>query len=160
MAARDPPQRLTGLGKRQCRLDPYVQRAGIDQAAQRLKSRPVYVSGERVDRDPALRRGRWTCQHDGDRPAGGGALVLAIVTAVVDAAGGARLTTPTATLAAYRPALFLITGVAVAGALVALSGLRPGADTAPVVQAVVEEGLLADRADAAGGDRVDHVGAE
>jgi len=54
----------------------------------------------------------------------GGALVLAVVTAVVDAAGGARLTTPTATLAAYRPALFLITGVAAVGAFVAIAGLR------------------------------------
>jgi len=32
----------------------------------------------------------------------GGALVLAVVTAVVDAGGGSRLSTPTATLAAYR----------------------------------------------------------
>jgi MFS family permease len=54
----------------------------------------------------------------------GGALVLAVVTAVVDAGGGGRLSTPAVTLAAYRPALFLITGVAAAGALVALSGLR------------------------------------
>jgi predicted MFS family arabinose efflux permease len=54
----------------------------------------------------------------------GGALVLAVVTAVVDAGGGGHLAAPGATLAAYRPALFLITGVAVAGALVALAGLR------------------------------------
>ncbi len=60
----------------------------------------------------------------------GGALVLAVVTAVVDAAGGSRLAGPAATLAAYRPALFLITGVAAAGALVAASGLRrPAAQT-------------------------------
>jgi predicted MFS family arabinose efflux permease len=64
----------------------------------------------------------------------GGALVLAIVTAVVDAGGGASLSTPTATLAAYRPALFLITGVAAAGALVAISGLRRGAAPAPAPQ--------------------------
>jgi hypothetical protein len=53
--------------------------------------------------------------------------VLAIVTAVVDAAGAGRAASPasaSATLAAYRPALFLITGVAGVGALVALSGLR------------------------------------
>jgi MFS family permease len=54
----------------------------------------------------------------------GGALVLAVVTAVVEAGGGSRLTTPAATLAAYRPALFLITGIAAAGALVAIGGLR------------------------------------
>jgi MFS family permease len=69
----------------------------------------------------------------------GGALVLAIVTAVVEAGGGASLSTPTATLAAYRPALFLITGVAAAGALVAISGLRRGAAPAPVPQAALRD---------------------
>jgi len=54
----------------------------------------------------------------------GGALVLALVTAVVDAAGGSQLASPQTVLAAYRPALFVITGVAAVGALVALSGLR------------------------------------
>src|SRR6478735_1815335 len=54
----------------------------------------------------------------------GGAMVLAVVTAVVDASGGARLVSPAATLTAYRPALILITAVAAVGALVALSGLR------------------------------------
>jgi MFS family permease len=68
----------------------------------------------------------------------GGALVLAVVTAVVDAGGGARVSTPTATLAAYRPALFLITGVAVVGALVALAGLRRGGDAVPVGELVAE----------------------
>ena len=69
----------------------------------------------------------------------GGALVLAIVTAVVDAGGGARVTTPAATLTAYRPALFLITGVAVLGALVALAGLRRITETAPVAQVALED---------------------
>jgi MFS family permease len=69
----------------------------------------------------------------------GGALVLAIVTAVVDAGGGARVTTPAATLAAYRPALFLITGVSVLGALVALAGLQRTPDTAPVAQVALED---------------------
>jgi sugar phosphate permease len=54
----------------------------------------------------------------------GGALVLAAVTAVVDAGGGNHVA-PGQSLAAYRPALAVITGVAVAGLLVALSGLRP-----------------------------------
>ena len=54
----------------------------------------------------------------------GGAVVLAIVTAVVDAGGGSRLTSAPAALAAYRPALALITGVAAVGTAVALSGLR------------------------------------
>ena len=54
----------------------------------------------------------------------GGAVVLAIVTAVVDAGGAVRLASAPATLAAYRPALGLITGVAAIGMLVALNGLR------------------------------------
>jgi MFS family permease len=54
----------------------------------------------------------------------GGAVVLAVVTAVIDAGGAGRVLSPAATLAAYRPALILITGVAAAGTLVALSGLR------------------------------------
>jgi MFS family permease len=58
----------------------------------------------------------------------GGAVVLAIVTAVVDASGAGQLVSATATLAAYRPALILITGVAAVGALVALSGLRSQRD--------------------------------
>jgi MFS family permease len=58
----------------------------------------------------------------------GGAVVLAIVTAVVDAGGGSRLTSAPAALAAYRPALAVITGVAAVGTAVALSGLRRRAD--------------------------------
>ena len=54
----------------------------------------------------------------------GGAVVLAVVTAVVDASGAGHLVSPAATLTAYRPALILITAVAAVGALVALSGLR------------------------------------
>jgi EmrB/QacA subfamily drug resistance transporter len=54
----------------------------------------------------------------------GGAVVLAIVTAVVDAGGANRISSAPAVLAAYRPALALITGVAVLGMLIALSGLR------------------------------------
>src|SRR6185437_13835432 len=48
----------------------------------------------------------------------------AVVTAVIDASGASRVLSPAATLAAYRPALILITAVAAAGTLVALSGLR------------------------------------
>jgi MFS family permease len=54
----------------------------------------------------------------------GGAVVLAVVTAVVDAGGGNNLTSAPAVLSAYRPALGLITGVAALGLLVALPGLR------------------------------------
>ena len=54
----------------------------------------------------------------------GGAVVLAVVTAVVDAAGASHITTAAATLGAYRPALAVITGVSVLGAITALTGLR------------------------------------
>ncbi len=64
----------------------------------------------------------------------GGAVVLAIVTAVVDASGAGGLVSATATLAAYRSALIFITGLAAVGALVALSGLRSQRDV-PVTQA-------------------------
>jgi MFS family permease len=74
----------------------------------------------------------------------GGAVVLAIVTAVVDASGAGQLVSPTATLAAYRPALILITGVAAVGALVALSGLRSQRDVT-----VAQAGELASGAAAA-----------
>jgi MFS family permease len=53
----------------------------------------------------------------------GGALVLAIVTAVVDAGGASRIVSAQATLGAYRPALAVITAVSALGALTALSGL-------------------------------------
>jgi hypothetical protein len=52
-------------------------------------------------------------------------VVLAIVTAVIDAGGANRVTTAQAALGAYRPALVLITGVSALGAVVALSGLCP-----------------------------------
>ena len=54
----------------------------------------------------------------------GGAVVLAAVTAVVDAAGASHITSAGATLGAYRPALAVITGVSVLGAITALTGLR------------------------------------
>jgi len=59
----------------------------------------------------------------------GGAIVLAVVTAVIDAGGASRITSATsaqATLGAYRPALALITAVSAVGAVTALSGLRAG----------------------------------
>jgi MFS family permease len=61
----------------------------------------------------------------------GGALVLAVVTAVIDAGGANSVTSPAATLSAYRPALYLITGVAALGLLAALPGLRGGRGRAP-----------------------------
>ena len=79
----------------------------------------------------------------------GGAIVLAVVTAVIDAAGAGRLLSPAATLAAYRPALILITGVAAAGTLVALSGLRrrelPASGTAVEITTGAATGVAAAR---------------
>ena len=65
----------------------------------------------------------------------GGAIVLAVVTAVVEAGGANTLTSPAAVLSAYRPALYLITGVAALGLVAALPGLRRGA-AAPVADEV------------------------
>jgi EmrB/QacA subfamily drug resistance transporter len=53
----------------------------------------------------------------------GGALVLAVVTAVVDAGGGNRSASPVALLTAYRPALEVITGVAALGAAIAIAAV-------------------------------------
>jgi len=52
----------------------------------------------------------------------GGAVGLAAVTAVVAAYGGATAQTPEAVLHSYYPALAAVTGVAVVGLLVALTG--------------------------------------
>jgi MFS family permease len=69
----------------------------------------------------------------------GAAVVLAAVTAVVDAHGGNTLTSPVRVLAAYRPGLYVITGVAAFGLLAALTGLRrPKATAAEVVSAEPE----------------------
>jgi len=61
----------------------------------------------------------------------GGAMVLAVVTAVIDAAGANTLTSPARVLSAYRPALYLITAVAALGLLAALPGLRRGTTEVP-----------------------------
>jgi EmrB/QacA subfamily drug resistance transporter len=55
----------------------------------------------------------------------GGAVVLAIVTAVIEAGGANHVLSAQATLGAYRPALAVITGVAALGTVAALTGLRP-----------------------------------
>ncbi len=63
----------------------------------------------------------------------GGAIVLAVVTAVIDARGADHVISA-GTLAAYRPALGVITGIAVLGVAVALTGLRaprPRPDAGP-----------------------------
>jgi MFS family permease len=69
----------------------------------------------------------------------GGAVVLAVVTAVVEAGGANTFTSPAAVLSAYRPALYLITGVAALGLLAALPGLRRGANPVIGVEPVVTE---------------------
>src|SRR5262249_60392755 len=53
----------------------------------------------------------------------GGAIVLAVITAVIDARGANHVVSAQA-LTAYRPALDVIAGVAVIGVALALSGLR------------------------------------
>ena len=68
----------------------------------------------------------------------GGAVVLALVTAVVEAGGANTLTSPAAVLSAYRPALYLITGVAVLGLAAALPGLRRGS-ALPAVEVPAQE---------------------
>jgi nitrate/nitrite transporter NarK len=52
----------------------------------------------------------------------GGALVLAVVTAVIDSRARG-IASPTGMMSAYRPGLFVIAGVAVLGLLVSLPGL-------------------------------------
>jgi MFS family permease len=67
----------------------------------------------------------------------GGAIVLAVVTAVIDT-GGADHAVSANTLAAYRPALGVITGVAILGLAVTLAGLRASRQR-PAVAAVPTE---------------------
>jgi hypothetical protein len=67
----------------------------------------------------------------------GGAIVLAVVTAVVEAGGASQITTAQATLGAYRPALAVITAISALGALTALSGLLPSRRRAPVADTVL-----------------------
>ena len=83
----------------------------------------------------------------------GGAIVLAVVTAVVDAGGASQITSAQATLGAYRPALAVITLVSALGAVAAISGLRstrrqarpaPVPVPARVPAVIVEAGAVAD----------------
>ena len=69
----------------------------------------------------------------------GGAVVLAIVTAVVDAGGANKVISPAATLAAYRPALVLITAVAAAGMLIVIGKPRRRATPPAPVPALESE---------------------
>ncbi|MEU4523242.1 MFS transporter [Amycolatopsis sp. NPDC024027] len=70
----------------------------------------------------------------------GGAIGLAVVTAVLTANGG-REASPAALLTGLTPALSVVTGIAVLGLLVAASGLV--ARKRPAEEPVVEEDLLA-----------------
>jgi MFS family permease len=70
----------------------------------------------------------------------GGAVVLAVITAVIDAGGANSVISPSATLSAYRPALYLITGIAALGLLAALPGLRRG--SAQLAEDVAEDAVI------------------
>ena len=67
----------------------------------------------------------------------GGAIVLAIVTAVVDAGGANRVVTSQA-LPAYRPALEVITGISAFGVAIALGGLSARRRRPAAAQIAVE----------------------
>ena len=73
----------------------------------------------------------------------GGAIVLAVITAVIDARGADHAISAHA-LAAYRPALAVITGIAVLGLGVVLTGLRPSRPRAApaAVEAAADEAEL------------------
>jgi MFS family permease len=70
----------------------------------------------------------------------GGAVVLAVITAVIDAGGANSVISPSATLSAYRPALYLITGIAALGLLAALPGLRRG--STQLAEEVAEQAVM------------------
>ncbi|EOD63236.1 MFS transporter [Amycolatopsis vancoresmycina] len=70
----------------------------------------------------------------------GGAIGLAVVTAVLTANGG-REASPAALLTGLTPALSVVTGIAVLGLLIAASGLV--ARKRPAAEPIVEEDLLA-----------------
>jgi EmrB/QacA subfamily drug resistance transporter len=72
----------------------------------------------------------------------GGAIVLAIVTAIVDAGGANRVVTIQA-LSAYRPALEVITGIAALGVVIGLSGLAPLRTPSAVAQ-IAADGDMAE----------------
>ena len=54
----------------------------------------------------------------------GGAIFLAVVTAVITSGSGAHPASKQAVLDSYRPGLWVVTGIAAAGLLITLSGLR------------------------------------
>ena len=85
----------------------------------------------------------------------GGAIVLAVVTAVVDAGGASRITTAQATLGAYRPALAVITAISALGALTALSGLLPARRRSAAARPALALAADADTVAGAGADGAD-----
>jgi EmrB/QacA subfamily drug resistance transporter len=75
----------------------------------------------------------------------GGALVLAVVTAVIDSKS-AGITSPAGMMPAFRPGLYVVAGMAVLGLLVSLPGLRRTgavAEEAPVTEDDVLDELTA-----------------
>jgi MFS family permease len=69
----------------------------------------------------------------------GGAIVLAVVTAVVTASGGDRAVAAPALLASYRPALWVVAGVAVLGLAVAVGGVALRRRRVPAVEPALDE---------------------
>ncbi|UQT60196.1 MFS transporter [Streptomyces durmitorensis] len=74
----------------------------------------------------------------------GGAIFLAVVTAVITAASHGADASPQAVLDSYRPGLIVVTAIAVAGLLITLTGLRPrrrrpAQETIVVVKSVQRE---------------------
>ena len=72
----------------------------------------------------------------------GGAIVLAIVTAVVNAGGANRVIT-SQTLSAYRPALVVISGISALGVAIALGGLS-ARRSRTAAEAITADGGTAD----------------
>ena len=68
----------------------------------------------------------------------GGALVLAVVTAVIDSQARG-ITSPTGMMSAYRPGLYVIAGVAVLGLLVSLPGLLRNRAAEPAEEPELED---------------------
>jgi predicted MFS family arabinose efflux permease len=90
----------------------------------------------------------------------GGAIFLAVVTAVVTSGSGAHAASKQAVLDSYRPGLWVVTGIGAAGLLITLSGLlgrrRPSYGT---LLATSEDAAAQGHTDRAATDSSEQVGA-
>ncbi len=68
----------------------------------------------------------------------GGALVLAVVTAVIDSQAGG-VTSPSGMMSAYRPGLFVVAGVALLGLVISLPGLLRKRAAQPAEEPALED---------------------